>query len=268
MRIMKTRKQPSGYARQKGFTLLELMVAGFLGLLLLGGVIQLFLGSNRTYTMQDELATMQENGRFSLLFLKQQIQQSGWFENSNLQGDTGLPIDMTTSQDGTTDTITINYSTVVNGAANVDCNGAVVADGNITNTFSVVDNELVCRGNGGGAAQPLIDGVESFQVLYGVESDGACPDGVVNNYLNQTDVVAAGLQDKVIAVRIGILLQSSGDVLPTDESNTFTVLNLSYTTPSDKLIRRLFQETIFMPNAAYRAIGSPQQIIDCMAESV
>lgn len=268
MRSNLMNKSISYHSHSKGFSIVEFLVAGVLGLLLLGGVIQLFLGSNRNYTMQDELATIQENGRFTLMFMQRQLEQAGWFVDSNLQSTNALPVDLNTSLDATNDTIVITYSTAINGIDNIDCNGSAVASGNIVNTFSVVGDDLMCQGNGGAAAQPLIDGVDRFQILYGVESDGACPDGVVNNYLNRNDVVNAGLQDKVVAVRIGLLLRSQGNVLPEPESKEFTVLNLTYNSPSDQFIRRLFQETIFMPNAAYRAIGSPQQIIDCMADSV
>jgi len=256
-------------SKQSGFSIVELLVAGMLGLFLIAGVIQLFLGSNRNFTMQEELATIQENGRFALMFMERQVQQAGWVDDI-MEPDPPLPIDIENSTDGTNDSIIINYTAAIDGVNNVDCNGAQVADGRITNTFFVDGNgNLMCQGNGAGAAaQPLLTGVERFQILYGVETELNCPDGVINNYLNRTDVNNSGLAEKIISVRVGILLRGETEVLIEDRSETFTILNVDHVSATDKLVRRLFQQTIFIPNAAYRAIGDPQQIIECMAASV
>ena len=252
---------------QQGFSIVELLIAGLLGLILLAGVVQLFLGSNRNYTMQDELASLQEDGRFALMFLQNQIQAGGWL--GDLRSDSmPLAVDITQSSDSTYDSFAVSFNAVTDGTENRDCNGTVVSSGEITNRFYVSGTDLMCQGNGGGTAQPLLSGIEAFQILYGVETESSCPDGVVNNYLNRTDVISAGLAEKIISIRIGLLLQSSSDVLDAAESNDYTVLNTTYTTPSDKRIRRLFQQTIFMPNAGYRTVGNPQQIIECMAKSV
>lgn len=53
-----------------GFSLVELMIALVLGLLVLGAVIQLFIGSRVTYTTNEAMARVQENGRFALELLK------------------------------------------------------------------------------------------------------------------------------------------------------------------------------------------------------
>lgn len=62
--------------RQSGVSLIELMIAMILGLLVLGAVIQLFLGSKATYTSNEALARVQENGRFSLELLKREFRDS------------------------------------------------------------------------------------------------------------------------------------------------------------------------------------------------
>lgn len=52
--------------RQRGLTLIELMVAIVISLILTGGVIQIFLGSQQTYRFQESLSRVQESGRFAL----------------------------------------------------------------------------------------------------------------------------------------------------------------------------------------------------------
>lgn len=49
-----------------GMSLVELLVALALGLLITAGVIQIFLGTKQTYTSNEALARVQENGRFAI----------------------------------------------------------------------------------------------------------------------------------------------------------------------------------------------------------
>lgn len=53
-------------SRQRGVTLVELMISLLLGLLLTAGIIQVFVGNRVTYAFNDGLSRIQENARFSL----------------------------------------------------------------------------------------------------------------------------------------------------------------------------------------------------------
>lgn len=63
--------------RQKGLSLIELMIAIVLGLLITGGMIQLFVSSKQTYRIQENLSRLQENGRFAMHFLTHDIRMAG-----------------------------------------------------------------------------------------------------------------------------------------------------------------------------------------------
>jgi type IV pilus assembly protein PilW len=52
--------------RQRGMTLVELMVAMVLSIFLVGGIIQIFIGNRVTYAFNEGLSRIQENARFSL----------------------------------------------------------------------------------------------------------------------------------------------------------------------------------------------------------
>src|ERR1043165_5123513 len=58
---------------QKGFSLVELMISITLGLVLMGGVLQMFLGSKAAYTNQRAVASVQESGRLALEFMTRDI---------------------------------------------------------------------------------------------------------------------------------------------------------------------------------------------------
>lgn len=64
--------------QQKGLSLVELMVAVTLGLVLMGGVIQLFLSSRVVFSTQQSLSRVQENGRFAIEFITRDLRQAGY----------------------------------------------------------------------------------------------------------------------------------------------------------------------------------------------
>jgi len=69
----------------RGFSLVELMVALVITLILLAGIGQIFLSSKKSYTLQDSLARMQENGRYAMDTLSQDLRRAGyWGGNADI----------------------------------------------------------------------------------------------------------------------------------------------------------------------------------------
>jgi type IV pilus assembly protein PilW len=64
--------------RQRGLTIVEILVAVTLSLILLAGVSQLFISSKRTYEVQDGLSRLQENGRFAVDYLARHVRMAGY----------------------------------------------------------------------------------------------------------------------------------------------------------------------------------------------
>jgi type IV pilus assembly protein PilW len=61
-----------------GFTLVELMVAMVIALIITIGVVQIFTANRATYQLDEGLARAQENGRFAIEFLAQDIRHAGF----------------------------------------------------------------------------------------------------------------------------------------------------------------------------------------------
>lgn len=64
--------------RTKGFTLVEIMIALTIGLILLVVIAQIFVTSRSTYTFEEGMARVQENGRFAMEFLASDIRMAGY----------------------------------------------------------------------------------------------------------------------------------------------------------------------------------------------
>lgn len=63
----------------RGYSLIELMVALTIGLIILGAVSTLFVGSKKGYTTQDRLARLQENARFAMQFIIRDMRLAGYY---------------------------------------------------------------------------------------------------------------------------------------------------------------------------------------------
>lgn len=76
----------SAPARQRGLSLVELMVALTLGLVLTAGVVYLFMENKRTYRTADAVARLQENGRFALEMISYDLRMAGHAGCANRRG--------------------------------------------------------------------------------------------------------------------------------------------------------------------------------------
>ena len=70
------RKQPRS-ANAKGFTLIELLVSLVLGLVVLGGVLSIFSGTQQSFRVNENLSRVQENARLSFELLSREIREAG-----------------------------------------------------------------------------------------------------------------------------------------------------------------------------------------------
>lgn len=64
--------------KQRGLSLVELMIAIVLGLILVAGVIELFVNNRQVYRVQDAQSRLQENGRYAMKVLTQSIERAGY----------------------------------------------------------------------------------------------------------------------------------------------------------------------------------------------
>lgn len=70
--------------RQRGMTLIEMMVAMLIGTILIGGAITVYIQSRSSYRTADSLARLQENLRFALDSLEPDIQLARYWGQMNL----------------------------------------------------------------------------------------------------------------------------------------------------------------------------------------
>lgn len=76
---MRARRRTSfrAFSRQAGFSLIELMVALVLGLVVIGGVINIFLTNQQASRSNEDLGRLQESSRVSFELMAREIRQTG-----------------------------------------------------------------------------------------------------------------------------------------------------------------------------------------------
>ena len=105
-------------------------------------------------------------------------------------------------------------------------------------------HEYVTNNGSGGVttvAQELVEGVENFQILYGLDTDTTA-DGIANKYVTANNVTS---WDKVASVRLFVLARSIDPV--GNDARPFTFMGTT-TTPTDSYVRRQFTATIQVRN--------------------
>jgi type IV pilus assembly protein PilW len=67
-----------------GFTLIELLIAMVIGVFLMAGVVQIFISAKQAYKLQENQSRLQENGRFAMSFITQDVRMAGYLGCSRI----------------------------------------------------------------------------------------------------------------------------------------------------------------------------------------
>jgi type IV pilus assembly protein PilW len=208
----------------RGFTLVELMITVGIAVFLLGGLATIVQNVRQANLNQQALVQLQDSQRFAMTVLTDVIQMGGHYPNAT--GETqasalnaaaapaGAPgqVAMQLGQafDGfhsaggypvTPDSLTVRFRTtggdgliMCDGSQNNNLPGTEVLE---TNVFTVVPpagntpGQLLCSLNGA-AAVPIVNGVQSLEIFYGVNRNAPLLNYNVDTYLT-ADVMNAGI---------------------------------------------------------------------------
>ncbi|GAB4256796.1 MAG: PilW family protein [Methylomicrobium sp.] len=129
--------------RQSGMTLVEIMISLLIGAFLLGGILQIFIGTKQSYRMQEGFSRLQENGRFVLDFLKYDSRMAG-FQGCSVASPNIIIDPKNPNPNPTPSTLAMGLNVVVSGSNNVANNWNVDACGNagacVANTDAITIN--------------------------------------------------------------------------------------------------------------------------------
>jgi len=128
---------------QKGFSLVELLVALALSTALMAGVIEVYLENKRNFVQNEEYARMQENGRYALSLLKREVTMSGFY------GGNPDVSDLTASV-VSGDCVAVGFNWALDLSASIELANNVTASGSVqtvrgdtTNTSTTFQNTCI-----------------------------------------------------------------------------------------------------------------------------
>jgi type IV pilus assembly protein PilW len=230
--------------RERGFTLIEVMIALLISMLLLVSFLQIYLSNSQTYRLIQNLARVQENGRFAIDFLAYNIRMAGFRSRQNadfpdkLNAVEGCERDTGPCSVGTTsDTLTVRYD------ATTDCTGSPVPPDPVPrftqNTFYIDDAfNLTCVGNRNpGIPQPLVDNVESMQLLYGEDIN---EDRAADRYVSAS-ALDVDRSRNIVSIQIILTVR-------THEDNVALETGPAPKGGTDRRLRRVFTGTVALRN--------------------
>jgi type IV pilus assembly protein PilW len=244
-----------------GWGMVEFLVAVALGLLvtLLASGLLVAAGSN--YRHHSDTMWLNDSGRYALQVMAQAIRQGAYvnwerdgvppeldpamsasvdgLDGATLtRGSEGISAPLTAVVAGS-DVLALRFSGAGDGAggdgSSVNCAGFGVAGD--TRGWSIFyvgvdadgEPELRCkyRSAAGWGADAVVRGVDSFQVLYGIDTDVPM-DGVPNVYVNATAVAAAASWKRVCTIKLALLLHGEGNTRLDTVSANFDLFGAAY----------------------------------------
>ncbi|KPY88762.1 prepilin-type N-terminal cleavage/methylation domain-containing protein [Pseudomonas syringae pv. tagetis] len=208
----------------RGFGLVEIMVALVLGLVVSLGIVQIFTAARGTYQSQNAAARMQEDARFILSKLIQEIRMTGMYGCLSFKDYAPTPpainwplaLDNPILWDNANKTLTLITSDV--GTAGSSPTWTILSDC-MTDTqlysgakapaaaqtafplrqlvYTLTGTDLTIKYGTAGDVQPLLQNVVNFDVSF----------GVVGNPMSYTSVITAANAADIRSVRIGLTLR-------------------------------------------------------------
>ena len=213
--------------RQRGLSLIELMVAIVITLFMVTAVMVVLLGMRNSFVAQGAMAHLQESERQAFTLLTASLRQAGYYTNPiGLTAAQALPAlqrppngtivaSMTAGQPlfssgngGTgnnSDNIEVRYLTgTSDGVANClgNTNPSTTSTLMVFDYWFISNNQLVCYDNQAGKYWvALVDNVNTMNITFGTDTRGT---GNVDAYLSPDAVGTAQLWSKVHTVRISL----------------------------------------------------------------
>ena len=271
--------------KQFGFTLVEVMIAGVIGIFLMTGIINLFITTNKSVGLTDGISQNQEAGRFAMDYLTQFVRSAGYSEdftkftpalmreslNISCSGDAAAACAANNPPGIRGDRLSIPV-TASTTTATSSCSGATIGGpGNpseITNVFWVSDDndsirELRCRTWNradeewlDSGAVSIVGNIEHMEFQVGVADDA--DDRHAAKYVNMNSTFT---NDLVRSIRISILTTSQDSSkedkqFSNKSAREYGILDGPSFTITDSNIRNIFTSTIELPNLINTSRGN------------
>jgi type IV pilus assembly protein PilW len=220
--------------RQAGLSLIELMITLVLGLIIVAAVFNMYTGNSHSARFTEGLQTMQENGRYGVSVLQRGLRLAGYSPDGYIEA---FDIDAS----GAT-------SIAIRSQQPYDCNGmdTTATDGLAVNVYrhDALNNQLTCQSTQAAAPMVIVEGVEAFRLLYGIDTDGDDDTAEPQSYIPYDDTINPA---EVVALRFALLVNSEKPIRSRNVKEDFVVLD-EVVSRDDRIAREVFSSTVKLRN--------------------
>lgn len=266
-----------------GFTLVEVLVAVALSVVLMMVMLAMFVSTKHTGILQGGLTRVQEDGRIALHIISDEVRKAGFRKpvwNDPKRGYSPITTNSKNGTSGGSDTLQIMYmdDTDCNGTVNTAFDPETVEPLALYKrvTFNLGDAQNLlwtCEyGQSPNALsvqtsnQTIVENVETFQVLYGIDTDFP-PDFSINAWTTADNITpeatvclqsqylceTGGLMDDMkgglaVALQVGMLIVSPDTTGPDTDAKSYNVLGVERTAQNDNRIRKVYSTTVNLRN--------------------
>lgn len=168
--------------RQAGLTLVEILIALLLGLFIIASVISIFVFNKQTYTLNESLSRLQEDGRFVMEILGSRLRSAGY---AGCYGDISAAAGIENVLNNQT-TFAWNLTTPLQGYNNVAANLAI----NSTGTTSVATASIA------GTDALVIKGMGEAAPIASTPNNTSFTIAATNNRFNNGEILFAANCDR------------------------------------------------------------------------
>jgi type IV pilus assembly protein PilW len=178
-------------ANNKGVTLIELLIVLVISAIVIGGVYKVFIAQTRAYTVQDQVAEVQQDVRGAMEIMVRDIRMAGF--QTNTFGNPTITNNPIVIVPNSNSSVTVNYEYIPS-------TGGPTAN---TVTYSLAGGSLIRTLNN--VQTDLLDNVTNLNFGYGIDANGdGVIDGMVSGVIpNAAFVTAANVGTaRVLAIRI------------------------------------------------------------------
>jgi len=239
-------KDPAKRKAQKGFTIVELLVAMAISVVVMAAVYSTYRSQQQSYIVQDQVAAAQQNLRAAMYVMTKDIRMAGF--DPTQSGGFGIA-------DARTGTITFTSD---NGTDSGEYGSGAVDTGEMI-TYSLDGKNLVRNGNDGSGNQVVAENIEALgfaysfdnnddgvmdtasdgSIIWAVDSDSS-GDGYLDLCLDGTAVNVS--VDNVKSVKVWILARTDKTIRSYTDNKTYGI-GVDNITPESGYMYRLLCET-------------------------
>lgn len=267
----------SDFSTQKGFTLIELMIAITLGLLISAAALMIFLSSQRNLAMQAGMGDIQQSTIFGLSSLTHDLRHAnldtGFDVISSGRSTDGIDLSQSSNAGNkatmqeNSDVLTIRYH--ARDGYNTDCAGTTnIATGTAVTHRYYIDRlpnrqqsggtdryGLMCQSGVSPNPAIVIPDAESFKISFLTRSANGTPSDRTDDLLSYDTLEdhLNGIGGTITAIEVGVVIRSSNSVQADSKLNqtSFTIAGQPVTLSNNdnRHLRTAITQVVALRNA-------------------